>query len=195
MRGFMWVTRPVIVGLNRLANACLRRVGVEPVDHVGTGQGPDALRHLVEHSATVGTLDERYHGHLASALELQALTVGDMVRPNARPSSVPPAATAAQIQETAKRTGHLRLLVRGNGHVDGVVHVRDSLHVAPGVTAAELMRLALTLDVSVPVYEALGMMRQRRSHLCTVTRDGQILGLITLDDVLERLLQSGEPAA
>ena len=45
-----------------------------PVDQVGSGQDPDALRHLVEHSATAGTLDERYHGQLTSALELEALS-------------------------------------------------------------------------------------------------------------------------
>ena len=195
MRGFMWVTRPVIVRLNHLANWCLRRVGVQPVDQVSTGQDPDTLRSLVEHSATVGTLDERYRGHLTRALELQALTVGDMVRPNAQPSSVAPDATCAMIQETAKRTGHLRLLVRGNGHVDGVVHVRDSLQVPPETVAAELMRPAVTLDVAVPVYEALRTMRETRSHLCTVTDTGEVIGLITLNDVLERLLQSSDAAA
>ncbi|MET0474764.1 MAG: hemolysin family protein [Mycobacterium sp.] len=195
MRAFMWVTRPVIVQLNHLANWCLRRVGVEPIDQVSTGQNPEALRHLVEHSATVGTLDERYRGHLTSALELQALTVGDVVHPNAQPSSVPPEATTARIQEMARRTGHLRLLVRGNGRVDGVIHVRDSLQAASHVTAAELMRAAVTLDVSVPVYEALRVMREERSHLCTVTDDDLVIGLITLNDVLERLLQSGEAAA
>ena len=41
-----------------------------------------------------------------------------------------------------------------------MVHVRDSLQAATEVTAAELMRPALTLGVSVPVYEALGMMRE-----------------------------------
>ena len=73
---------------------------------------PDALRHLVEHSATVGTLDERYHGHLVSALELQALTIGDMVRDGAPPGgSVALDATPAQIQAESRVTGHLRLLV------------------------------------------------------------------------------------
>ncbi len=84
MRGFMWLTRPLIVILNRAANWCLVKVGVQPVDQVASGQDPEALRHLVEHSATVGTLDERYHGHLTSALELESLTVGDIVRPNDR---------------------------------------------------------------------------------------------------------------
>ena len=68
--------RPLLIVLNEAANACLRRVGVTPVNEVETGQDPAALRHLVEHSATVGALDEQQSGHLTSALELEALTVG-----------------------------------------------------------------------------------------------------------------------
>ncbi|BBZ28804.1 membrane protein [Mycolicibacterium madagascariense] len=193
MRAFMFLARPVVGQLNRWANWCLRRVGVTPVDQVGTGQNPQALRALVEHSATVGTLEERYRGHLASALELEALTVADVVRPDARPSSVPGAATCGEIREAGKRTGHLRLLVRDGGGVHGVVHVRDSLTAAPGSTAADLARPAPSLDASIPVYEALATMRERRSHLCTVTRDGDVVGVITLTDVLQRLLRSGRP--
>jgi CBS domain containing-hemolysin-like protein len=195
MRAFMWVTRPLIVQLNHMANWVLRKLGVEAVDQVASGQDPDALRHLVEHSATVGTLDERYHGHLTSALELQTLTVGDIVTPAAGPSSVPPEATAEEIQDTVRRTGHLRLLVRGNGHIDGVVHVRDSLQAGDGVTAGDLMRPALTLDAAIPVYEALGTMRETRNHLATVTDDGRVVGLITHTDVLARLLPAEHDTA
>lgn len=74
-----------------------------------------------------------------------------MLHANASPSSVAPDSTCAMVHETAKCTGHLRLLVRGSGHVDGVVHVRGTLQVPPATTAAELMRTAVTLDVSVPV--------------------------------------------
>jgi CBS domain containing-hemolysin-like protein len=174
--------------LNRIANWCLRKVGVEPVDQVATRQDPDALRHLVEHSATVGTIDGRYHGHLTSALALEALTVGDMARPNTRPSGVEPDASCAVIQQTARDTGHLRLLVRSSAKVDGVVHVRDSLRAPAAATAADLMRPALTLDVGEPVYAALRLMRENRSHLAIVTKDDEVVGLITLDDVLRRLL-------
>lgn len=191
MRAFMWFTRPLIVTLNRLANWCLRKVGVEPVDQVSTGQDPEALRHLVEHSATVGTLDARYHGHLVSALELEALTVGDVANPDPNPSSVSPNATPAQIQDESRRTGHLRLLVRGNGNVDGVVHVRDTVNAADGTAATDLMRPVLTLDASTPAYSALQTMRETRSHLAVIQRDGRISGLITLTDVLARLLPTG----
>src|SRR5690349_7880396 len=79
MHVFMALTRPLLVALNHAANWCLRRVGVTPVDDVDSGQDPDALRHLVEHSAKMGTLDEDHYQNLATALELERLTVGDMV--------------------------------------------------------------------------------------------------------------------
>lgn len=199
MRAFMWVTRPLIGTLNRLANWCLRRVGVEPVDQVATGQDPDALRHLVEHSATVGTLDERYHGHLVSALELEALTVGEMVRADVAPSSVRSTATPAEIQAESKRTGHLRLLVRDNGAILGVVHVRDTVAAsveAASVTAADVMRPALMVQARTPVYAALRIMRETRNHLVVITAaDGHVLGLITLTDVLQRLLPTADAAS
>jgi CBS domain containing-hemolysin-like protein len=189
MRGFMWLTRPLLTRLNRMANWCLVKVGVEPVDQVASGQDPQALRQLVEHSATVGTLDERYHGHLTSALELESLTVGDIVRPNTDPSSVRPDDDADAIRGASDRSGHLRLLVRSGDEILGVVHARDALAASAGATARTLMRDVLTLDAAAPVYEALATMRETRSHIAVV-RDssGCLVGLVTLGDVLARLL-------
>ncbi|MGZ8801257.1 MAG: hemolysin family protein [Mycobacterium sp.] len=185
MRGFMFLTRPLLRALNHAANWCLRRVGVTPVDELTGAQDPDALRHLVEHSATVGTLDERYHANLTSALELEALTVGQVARRDAGQSYVGTDATPAQIQETARLTGHLRLLVRDGEATVGVVHVRDSL--SGSGTARDLMRPVLTLPEDTPVYEALRLMRETRNHLIVV--DGPAgRGLLTLTDLLHRLL-------
>lgn len=193
MRAFMTVFRPLLLALNQAANWMLRKVGVTPVDEVASGQDPDTLRHLVEHSATVGTLDERYSANLMSALELQALTVGELVSGEV-PSAVPADADPAAIQTVSRATGHLRLLVLGDG-VEGVVHVRDSLSAGPGATAAELMRPALVLAGATPVYEALRTMRETRGHLAVVTDGDAPVGLITLTDVLDRLMPTSETAA
>ena len=188
MRAFMWLTRPLLVTLNSMANLLLVKVGVTPVDQVDTGQDSDALRHLVEHSATVGTLDERYHGQLAVALELENLTVGELVNRDASPSSIEVDATAADIRAAGHASGHLRLLVRGDSGIEGVVHVRDSLTVPPDTTAAALMRPVLTLDAATPVYEALRTMRETRGHLAVVTDANAISGLLTMNDVVQKLL-------
>lgn len=195
MRAFLAVTRPLLVTLNRAANWCLRRVGVTPVDELAAGQDPVTLRHLVEHSATVGTLDEKYSTNLMSALELQALTVGDLVS-GQKPSGVPTDADATAIQSASRAAGHLRLLVQRDGAVEGVVHVRDSVAAPPGVTAADLMRPAVVLARRTPVYEALRTMRETRGHLTVVTDDdGVPLGLVTLTDVLDRLMPTDAPSS
>jgi CBS domain containing-hemolysin-like protein len=195
MRAYMAVTRPLLLTLNHAANWCLRRVGVDPVDEMALGLDPVTLRHLVEHSVTAGTLDERYSANLISALELEALTVGDVVSGEA-PRGVPPDADPVVIQTISRSSGHLRLLVTGeDGSVSGVVHVRDSLAATPDTTAADLMRPALMLEASKPVYEALRTMRETRGHLAVVTDAAAgVIGLVTLTDFLDRLMPA-DPAS
>src|SRR5215213_10954182 len=43
MRAFMFLTRPVLIALNEMANWTLRKVGVEPANELATGQNPDDL--------------------------------------------------------------------------------------------------------------------------------------------------------
>jgi CBS domain containing-hemolysin-like protein len=87
-------------------------------------------------------------------------------------------------------------LVTGeDGSVSGVVHVRDSLAATPDTTAADLMRPALMLEASKPVYEALRTMRETRGHLAVVTDAAAgVIGLVTLTDFLDRLMPA-EPAS
>jgi len=195
MRAFMAVTRPVLNALNRAANWCVRKVGVDPVDELGEGQDSETLRQLVEHSAAAGTLDQRHYRNLATALELEKLTVGDIVSRTAQLSTVTGGADAGVIQTMSQLTGHQRILVQGDDAVAGVVHVRDSLRVEPGVTARDLMRPVLRLPASTPVYRALHLMRQTRNHLAIVVDDGEFAGLITLTDVMQRLLGDAQSAA
>ena len=185
MRAFMFLTRPLLKALNHAANWCLCRVGVDPVDELADTQDPDTLRQLVEHSATVGTLDERYHANLTSALQLQALTIGELAPGHPGYSAVDVTASPAQIQGASKSTGHRRLVVHDGDEPVGVVHVRDSL--AGRGTAGQLMRPVLTVAAAAPVYEVLKLMRETRNHLVVVdTAAGRTV--VTLTDVLHRLL-------
>ncbi|KQR99597.1 hypothetical protein ASG12_01970 [Williamsia sp. Leaf354] len=189
MRGFMWFTRPLLVALNSAANWCLRRVGVEPVDQTDGTQDTDGLRHLVEHSGTVGTLDERYHGRLISALEIERLTVGDIVGESV-PATVDVGSPISEIRSTAHTTGHLRLLVWAAGKIVGVVHVRDGLTAPKGSTAGDIMRSPLWVDAAEPVHQVLRTMRESRTHLAIVrsSEGDAVRGIVTLTDVVDRLL-------
>lgn len=186
MRAFMWLTRPVLRVLNEAANWCLRRVGVEPADQVATGQNPDDLRHLVEHSANVGALDEAYSAQISGALALQTMTVRDLVA-GGTPTAVTPGAVMADVRAVSRTSGHLRVLVGRGDALDGVLHVRDTLTHPDVAPVGPLVRPVLRLAAATPVAAALGEMREQRQHLAVVHDEGHVVGVVTLADVLARL--------
>ena len=187
MRAFMAVTRPLLRTLNDLANRCLRLVGVEPTSQIATGQSADDLRHLLEHSANVGALDTGFSAQLSGALDLQRLTVGDLVRADVAPVAVDATATITDVRRAARASGHLRILVGGPDRLDSVIHVRDTLDEPPDRPAADLARPVLTLPADVLVYSALATMRETRNHLAVVVSAGRTVGVVTLADVLQKL--------
>jgi CBS domain containing-hemolysin-like protein len=197
MRAFMWVFRPLLKALNAAANGLLRKVGVEPADQVAIGHSPDALLHLVEHSANVGALDARYSAQISGALEMQRLTVRELVTPGAPLVAVRTDATAGDVREATRRSGHLRILL---GVVDGeplagVVHVRDTLTAPDDASAAPFARPVFTLDADTTVHAALKSMRETRNHLAVATDAGSVIGVITLADVLRHLFPQAATAA
>jgi CBS domain containing-hemolysin-like protein len=195
MRAFMWVFRPLLRVLNEAANRLVRRVGVEPANEVAVGHSPDALRHLVEHSANVGALDAGFSAQISGALELQRMTVRELVTADAPLGAVPADAPVGAVREVTRRTGHLRILLGDRARLTGVVHVRDTL-TAPGeAPAAGFARPVFTLDVDTTVHAALKAMRETRNHLAVVTDSGAVLGVITLSDVLRRLFPEPTTAA
>jgi CBS domain containing-hemolysin-like protein len=187
MRGFMWLTRPVLQALNKAANWCLERVGVEATEQVIAAQNPEALRQLVQHSANVGALDAGYSEQLSGALDLQNLRVRDLIKTTRRLTAVAAGATVADVQKASRATGHLRILVEGEDNRWGVVHVRDTLSEPEGTPITPLTRPAFRLRPESPVYTALAQMRESGNQLAVVTAGGRILGVVTLTDVLRKL--------
>ncbi len=189
MRAFMAPTRPILVALNNAANWCLRKVGVEPVEQVGNAQNPDDLRHLVEHSASVGALEVAYSAQLSGALDLQRLTMADLVAGRAAPVTVPDDATAGDVRRVARETGHLRILVRapGAGAPSGVVHVRDTLLLDDDARVTGLVMPVFELPASTPLHAALTRMRETSNHLAVVHGEDGRASVATLADVLAHL--------
>ena len=58
-----------------------------------------------------------------------------------------------------------------------------------------VLSIALGVLVVITITVFTGCFGAQEATSAPVTRDGQVVGLITLDDVLERLLRSGEAAA
>lgn len=185
MRAFMVVARPLLLLLNGAANRSLRAVGVEPVDEMASGRTADDLRELVDHSARTGALDRERRDQLVTALELERTPLRALAH---EPSGVGADDDVTAIQDVARRTGHLRLIVRDGEQPIGYVHVRDTLTREPTTRARELMRPVLTLAADTPYHAAVDTMRDQRAHLALVESDGGLVGIVTLSELVERLL-------
>ncbi|WP_152365018.1 CNNM domain-containing protein [Microlunatus speluncae] len=195
MRAFMAVTRPLLRALNSAANWCLRRVGVAPVDELATGQTSDDLRQLVEHSANVGALDARFSAQLTEALQLERITVAELVPAGSSPVTVPPGARVAEVQRIAAESGHQRIVVVDSGKPLGMIHVRDTLAESGGRPIDSLIRPVLQLPTTTTVASALATMKETNTQLAVATTDTEPLaGVVTITDVLRRLLPVGDPA-
>ncbi len=192
MRAFMWVARPLLRGLNLAANRLVRMVGVEPVDQTSSSQNADDLRQLVEHSANVGALEARYSAQITQTLSLQDLVMADILEPGGELTTVPDDATVTDVQEAARESGHLRILVGPPSAPRRVVHVRETLTHDGGTSVGVLARDVFTLDAATPLHEALSTMRESRNHLALIHDEGAVRGVVTLSDVLRRLYPAGQ---
>jgi CBS domain containing-hemolysin-like protein len=188
-QAYIWVVRPLLLRINTVANRLVAASGVTPVDRAAVGgQDVDTIRHLVEHSASVGALDASFRSQLSGVLELEGCTVEDLISPGKTPTSVPVSASVADLQEAANRSGHMRILVVGDGEVPGVIHVRDTLLEPAERPVMELARPAFHLASTTPIYEALAQMRSAGEQLAAVMDNGEFAGVITVSDVLRRVL-------
>ena len=192
-RAYTWPFRPLLRWINGIANRLVAATGVTPVDQAAVG-GQDAatIRHLVEHSAEVGTLEPSFHTQIARAIDLESLEVAHLIRPGGKPTAVQAGATVADVHAASVRSGHLRILAFGPGtEPPQVVHVRDTLLEPGSRPAAELTRPPLILAATTPVHAALAQMRARSEQLAVVMDGDQFAGVVTVADILRRVLPGG----
>lgn len=188
-RAIAWLLRPLLLWINAMANRLVAASGVEPVDEAAVGgQDADTIRQLVDHSASVGALDAAFRTQISRILDLERISLAEVV-PDGPLTSIPADATVADVQRAAISSGHMRVLV---GAADEgsprQVHVRDTLVEEDDTPVSPLAREALVLEGDIPVHEALTRMRAASEQLAVVRQGGEHLGVVTIADILRRVL-------
>lgn len=197
-RAFTWAFRWLLVVLNGLSNGVIRLLRVTPRDEVVHVRDREQIHHLVEESERLGLINAEDRGLLTRALGAPASPVSEVTVPAERIVGVPAGAAPPEIIETAALSNRTRLVVWApDGTVVGVVHVRDALLAratgserSAGLLATPVPELAPDADLA----GAVELLQQRRAQLGVVqAASGGLAGLVTLDDLLARLL-TGPPA-
>jgi CBS domain containing-hemolysin-like protein len=191
-RGFVRLVRPALVALNALANAALKPFGVHPQDQLAQAHGPQEMYILLERSRAEGLIGAEQTELLTSMLKLQDTKVADVMTPDDQLVTVPPDAGALDIEAASLACGRSRLaVVSPTAEVLGVVHVRDAIRVTTRdgtATAADLMDPPFLLEAAVTVTDAVTRMRASRAQFAIVTRAGNRVGFVALEDLLEQVI-------
>ncbi|MEE1755447.1 hemolysin family protein [Streptomyces sp. SP18CS02] len=184
--------KPVIFTINAFANTLLKLLRVETRDEVSATFSDDELARLVKDAGDAGLLDGRAAERLRDALELGRRPVGDVVMPLERVVHTSVGTTPEELEQLAAETGFSRFpVVDSTRRILGYLHVKDALDATPRdlpfpVTA---MRPIARVRAATPLDDVLTAMRRSRTHLAAVLdEDGRLAGLVTMEDVLRKLV-------
>jgi CBS domain containing-hemolysin-like protein len=194
-RLFVGLLRPLIRFLNGLANITVKAFGVEPQDERAMAHSPSDLLLLIEESADHGGIAADEHELLARSLELSGLMAADAMTVRRDIVAVGAEATAELVAAEAHRTGRTRIVVHEGDldHVRGFVHAKDLLRLEHGTWASTLVGTLTRPIMVTPEHHGLEdlllEMRTRRQHISLVVDEhGMVMGLVTLEDVIEELI-------
>ena len=203
MYGVVTVLRPVIVGINLLANGILRVVGVEPKDEVSSTFTREEVAALVEESHGEGLIAEDEYDRLSGALGFTEKTVASvMMRPDSL-ATVVRGSTGADVEALCAATGFSRFPVVSDvdgAELVGYLHIKDVLEpdeerrLRP--VADRWIRPFATVTEEMLLHDALEVLQRRGAHMARVVdAEGRTLGVAALEDVIEELVGEIRDAA
>ncbi len=195
MMAFTTALGPLITSLNNVANAILRRMGIEPREELSGGRSPQELAALVRRSAEAGTLAPSTALLLKNTIELDELTAVDVMTDRTRLATVDHHGTAADVMKVARASGYSRFPVVGEGTDDivGMVHLRTVVAVPfddrATTPVAALMVEAPRIPETLPMRPLLIELRALGPQCAIVVDEyGGTAGMVTLEDVVEELV-------
>src|ERR1051325_735608 len=207
MEAFLTITGPVLYFMRRSGGLVLRMFGAQASRRGGAVHSPDELKLIVTASRQLGQIPEFQEEMIHSAIELDSITVREVMV--ARPDifSLPSDLMLDEALVRVVEGQHSRIPVydpqRGPEHIVGVLYYKDlmrwmrlRLSNLGQTTATRISRMQIAQImhdvVVVPetkvLAELLAEFKERRRHLAVVVDElGSTAGVITVEDILEKL--------
>jgi len=196
LRAFDRAMKPFIALLNAISNGILRLLRVDPDAASQEGATPEELRILIGQARAGGKLDAGEAGMLTGVFHLHEQEARQVMTP------IPAVVTVdlSEDVETALRrcisSGHTRLVVtedHNRDRVRGIVH-SNSLAQAlmtegPHASLEPLVREAVIVPETKPLDDLLADLQRQRSSMAVVVDEyGRVVGIVTVEDIIEEVV-------
>ena len=186
---------PIVFVINKISNALLIPFGINTKNMEEAPLSQDELRSIVHEAGAA--ISSNHQDMLLGILELEKVTVDDIMVPRTELVGIDLDDSIADILEQLTHCQHTRLIVyRENmDNIVGMLHVRRVLRILGRVkefNTDELEKLTIEpyyLPEGTPLHtQMLKFQQQKRRTGLVVDEYGVLLGMVTLDDILEEII-------
>jgi Mg2+/Co2+ transporter CorB len=185
---------PVVWLTSMVSNGLLHLVGVDPTHKNPDTLSTEELRSVVRESGSSLPLNRQ--NMLLSILDLETVTVNDIMIPRNEVRGIDLDDPLEQIIEQLRSTTHTRLPVfRGDiNQIEGVVHMRN---IARLLTQNQLTKDDLLAACNTPYFvpestplstQLINFQKHKRRIAVVVDEYGEVIGVATLEDILEEIV-------
>ena len=190
----MRLLAPLVWAVGLISNGLLRLIGVTQEDAAQHSLSSEELRTVVAEAGAM--IPQRHQKMLLSILDLEKVTVEDIMVPRNEIVGIDISDPWNQVREAIIASQHTRLPVF-DGSIDnlkGVVHLRRVVRLAAENTLDVESLLALArepyfIPEGTPLnQQLLNFQNQKRRIGFVVDEYGDIQGLVTLEDILEEVV-------
>jgi len=196
LKAFNSAMKPFISVLNLVSNAILRLLRVDPNAASEEGATPEELQILISQARAGGKLDAGEAGMLTGVFHLHEQEARQVMTP------IPAVVTVdlSEDVETALRrcisSGHTRLVVtedENRDRVRGIVHsnslARSLMAEGPNASLGPLVREAVIVPETKPLDDLLADLQRQRSSMAVVVDEyGRVVGIVTVEDIIEEVV-------
>ncbi|PVB61444.1 HlyC/CorC family transporter [Labrenzia sp. 011] len=189
---------PVVIGVEWIVRHILKLVGVDVHDDRSILSALDELRGAVDLQHIEGALEKGERDRLGGLLDLAELEVSDVMVHRTNMVALNADDSAANLVDATLASPYTRIpLWRGESdNFVGVLHAKDllrALHAVGGDTS----KIDI-LDIAAPAWfvpdttslkDQLNAFLRNKSHFALVVDEyGEVMGLVTLEDILEEIV-------
>lgn len=201
---FLGVFRPAITLLEGSAQRIARALGVSGTRLHVQVHSPEELQLLVEQSREQGLLEPGEETFIQRAIELDTVQVREIMVPRQDVHALPIASSMEDVLRLFALTQRSRLPVYEGtlDHASGFIHVKDMLwvlldrqrRIEDGQPRQEfhlrgLLHPLVIVPETKPAGDLLREMRNKHTGMALVVDEfGTILGMVTLEDLLEQIV-------
>ncbi|MBK2356162.1 hemolysin family protein [Francisella hispaniensis] len=187
---FYWLMFPFIWVLNTTANKLLGLFKLDSVTEAEYGYTTDEIKVILKSSYLKKPLTEEHRDILLRMVEFAHLHAIDAMRPIKEMVSIDYDLSNCDKLEVIKEFLYTRYPVyqKDKNNIIGVVHTKDILCALDTELAKQDLRPILKVSYHDRLIDVLHKFQQGRPHFALVYKKNQLIGFITLDNLLTILI-------